>query len=103
MTFVAGCPVVSFPHSHRNWSLSMSTSIAGEKRACFFRIFTSSLYDTSFPAAALAASLPLLALGAMAAKEKQAIERQWRHGGGEQGRRALVRIWGRRGEQRFQD
>ena len=31
MTFVAGCPVVSLPHKHGNWSLSMSMSIAEEK------------------------------------------------------------------------
>ena len=103
MTCMAGCPVVSLPLKHWNWSLSVSMSIAIVKRAHFFRRFTSSLSGTSFPAAALAAPLPLLALGTMATEKKQGIERQWKRNGGKRGRGALVQIWGRRAEWRLQD
>ena len=49
--------------------LPEGASAVETKRVCFFRTFTSSLSDTSFPSTALAAPLPLLALGAMAAEK----------------------------------
>ena len=64
-----GCPDVSLPHKGLNFFLRTSASTVGTKRANFFHSFTISLSDTSFPLAALAAPLPLLALGAMAAEE----------------------------------
>ena len=73
MTCVEGCPVISLPHRHRNWSLSVSVSIVKAKRACFFRSFISLFSDTSFPMVALVAPLSLLALGAMTTRKRQDI------------------------------
>ena len=84
---VAGCPNVSLPHRGLDFSLRTSASTIVTKRENFFCSFTSSLSGISFPAAALAAPLPLHALGAMAYEKGRGIKKQWECSSGEQGRR----------------